>query len=371
MRRIIFTVVLIIMSFSFCTHSFAVDDSQSIAEKAGEELFSSIDYDIQKVLEDMGISEDTFGNISNFSMQNITDFFSQTLKEKIEKCLKDILFLLSVILIIGAITSLFLGEKNENMVSLLSCVIMVLLMVNLVKGSLSAAMSVLRLSGKFMLSFVPIYTMIISFAGNTASALTYNSLVMAFAELLSSFISYFSADLLGVFFCLAISFSMNEEININRFISAVNKTVSLVLGLLSGLFTGFLSIKGVLSVSLDSISVKGIKFLISSLIPIVGSAISDAYSSLVGSINLIKGSIAVVGILVIIIINLPVILETLIYYIAFSLLSNVSELLGNKRLGETLRCFSCGLRILLLLCVFEMFILIISTGIMLTLKGTV
>lgn len=371
MKKVVLIIISAIMLFAFSNKSKAVDNYQMFEESVSDELFSSIDSDVMEILKDMGISEGSLSDVSNFSLKNITRFFSDTLKEKIKKCLKDILLLLSVILVVGSVSSLFLGENNEGMVSMLSCIVTVLLMVNIIEDSLSAAMSVLRLSGKFMLSFVPVYTMIISFAGNTASALTYNSLVMAFSELLSSFISYFSADLLGVYFCLAISFSINERMNVNRFISAVNKSTSVVLGLISGLFTGFLSVKGILSASLDGVSVKGIKFLISSLIPVVGSAISDAYSSLIGSINLIKSSAAFIAILVILIINLPIILENLIYYISLSLLSNVSDMIGSKKLGETLRCFSCGVRILLLLCVFEMFILIISTGVMLTLKGTV
>lgn len=363
--------LLIISSLLFSLSCHSVNSAEEIGAEVKGELFGLIDKDILDVLDNMGISEDSFSNIYSFSLKNISDFFSETLKEKLEECLADISLLLCVTLITGVISSLFSDGKSSSLISLMGTVTVTLIIISVTEDSLSAALSALRLSGSFTLSFVPIYTMIISFAGNTASALTYNSLIMTFAEALSSFISYFSADLLGIFFCLTISFSLNENINIARFISAVNKVSSISLGLLSGLFTGFLSIKGVLSVSLDSVSVKGIRFLISSLVPVVGSAISDAYSSLVGSINLIKGSVAIVGILVIVIINLPVILHTLIYYLSFTVIGHISDMLCTSRVGDTLRCFAAGIRILLLLCVFEMFILIISTGIMLTLKGTV
>lgn len=370
MKKLISTIIIII-SFSICLafHSFGVNSAEDLSGEIKGELFDIIDKDVLDILESISISEDSFGEIYSFSLKNISDFFSETLSQKVKACLGDISLLLCAVLIVGVISSFLSDGKKDNLISLLGTVCVTLLIITQTKNCLSAALSVLRLSGSFTLSFVPIYTLIISFAGNTASALTYNSLVMAFGEVLSSFISYFSADLLGVFFCLTISFSLNENINIGRFISAVNKTVSVVLGLLSGLFTGFLSIKGILSASLDSVSVKGIRFLISSLIPVVGSAISDAYSSLVGSINLIKGSVALVGILVIIIINLPVILQTLIYYLSFTILGHISDMICTSRVGDTLRCFATGIKILLLLCVFEMFILIISTGIMLTLKG--
>ena len=94
-------------------------------------------------------------------------------------------------------------------------------------------------------------------------------------------------------------------------------------------------------------------------------------SVIIGSINLIKGSVAIVGIFVILIINIPVLVETLIYYLSFTAMSYLSDSFSGVRVGETLRGIACAVRILMLLCVFEMFILIISTGIMLSLKGTV
>jgi stage III sporulation protein AE len=105
------------------------------------------------------------------------------------------------------------------------------------------------------------------------------------------------------------------------------------------------------------------------MIPIIGSSISEAYSSLIGSINLIKGSVAIVGILVIIIINIPIIFDVLTYYIIFNLISYVADSLAVKRAADALKCFSSGMRILLLVCIFEMFIVIISTGILLSVKN--
>ncbi len=370
MKKLIFVILSVLFIFIFSAETFAFDvDMNNIEESVGEKLFSFIDPDVLAALDEIGIEEENLESIYNFSPDNISRFFSTTLKDKLQKCFKDVFLLLSVIMITGTVSSLFVGSSKEPFISQMSVIIITLLMVNTVSRSVSTVISVLKLSGNFMLSFVPLYTLIISLSGNTASALTYNSLVLVFAETFSSVITYIIPDLIGVLFCLSISFSMNEGINTSRFINAVNKSVSVILGVAAGAFTGFLSLKNVLSVSVDSISVKSIRFLISSLIPVVGSSISEAYSSLIGSINLIKGSVAIVGILVILIINLPVIFETLFYYFSFSALSHLSDSFSGVRAGDALRSFSCGMRILLLILVFEIFILIISTGIMLTLKG--
>ncbi len=372
MKKSIFFLLFLIFFIhisALSTPAIDYENIDSIESDIKGELRSVIDDEVLDILEDIGLQDLNFDNVYNISFENITSFFSVTLKNRVEVCSKVFFELLSVVMLTGIITALFKDDSDNSLISVLSVIVVTLLTVNTISDTLSSVVSVLEMSGKFMLSFVPIYTLIISLSGNAASALTYNTLVMGLAEFISSVITSGATDLIGAFFCLSVSFSLNSSMNVNRFIAAVNRIVSTVLGLSASLFTGFLGIKNILSMSVDSLSVKGIRFLIGSLIPIVGSSISEAYSSLLGSINLIKGSTAVIGILVIIIINVPVIFETLAYYISFSVLGYVSDSVYAHQTGDVLRCFSCGIRILLLLCVFEMFILIITTGILLSVKN--
>lgn len=368
-------VLLIILSISFAVgfsvQAIATENTyaEDVESNVQSELSDIIDKDVKEVLEEIGLTDFSFNEIYNISFSKITSFFAETMREKIGSALKDFTELLAVVLLLGIVGAFFKGYTDENFINILCSVVVILFAVNIVKDSIGSMVSVLQSSGKFMLGFAPIYTLIISLSGNTASALTYNTMAVFIAEFVSSVISFTSVDLIGLYFCLGISFSMNENINLSRFISVVGRVVSISLGLIASTFTGFLSLKNILSVSVDRVSVRSIRFLISSLIPVVGSSISDAYSSLLGSINLIKSSVAIVGILVIVIINTPIILETLAYYLAFNLLGYTADILSANKTGDIFRVFSCGIRILLLLSVFEMFILIITTGIMLSVKG--
>ena len=372
MKKLIYFTVLVSLLTGFLSVSVSAVDLSNpdeLQSKITQELSEAIDSDTAEALEKIGLKDFSFDEIYSISFDNITAFFADTLKEKAEHIIKDFAQLFCVIMFIGILSALVNQTSDYKMTEILSVVILTVLAVNAINGSLGAVVSVLSLSGKFMLGFAPVYTLIISLSGNTATALTYNTFAMLFAQLISSLISTHIVDLIGVFFCLGISFAMNGSVSISRFSSCVNRLVTTSLGFIASVFTGFLSLKNILSVSVDRVSVRSIRFLISSLIPVVGSSISDAYSSLLGSINLIKSSVALVGILVIVIINTPIIVETLIYYISFNLLGYLSEGLSLGRAGEVFRVFSCGVRILLLLCIFEMFIMIITTGIVLSVKN--
>ncbi len=353
--------------FSFSPVAYCLDIGE-ISDEISSELFSAMDGDVADILDSMGINSENFLSYQDASLSGIGNFFKTTLKDRALSCFKKTSSLFAVTLIL-CLVSLLMGDDDKGYLSLISGCAVSLMSVSLIENCLSAAVSVLKLSGNFMIAFVPVYTAVISFSGGAASAFTYNSLVLFFAEAVSGIISSLTVDLTGIFFCLALAFSVGEAISLDRFLSFVNKAVGLVLGFFASVFAGLLSIKGVLCVAVDSVAVKGIRFLISSMIPVVGASISEAYSSVLGSINLIKGSVAAVGIVAVIIINLPVVTENLIYCTVFSFLGFMSESCGDGRTAGILRCFSGGIRILLLLCVFEMFLLIISTGIMLSIKG--
>ena len=364
-----FLTVSLISCLFLPVQAFSDAEPEKIKEEISNELESSIDSDIREKLKYMGLEDFEPESIFNVSLDSISKFFSDTLKEKLVNNSKLFFELLGVILLAGIILSILTDDDKSDFLEIIVMIVVVLSSVCAVSVTLPAVISALEASKKFMLSFVPVYTLIVSFGGNPSGALTYNTLVLGFAEIVSALITTNITNFMGVFFCLGISFSFNSSINIGRIISGVNKIFSTIIGFAASVFTGFLSLKSILSVSIDSVSVKGIRFLISSMIPIIGSSISEAYSSLIGSINLIKGSVAIVGILVIIIINIPIIFDVLTYYIIFNLISYVADSLAVKRAADALKCFSSGMRILLLVCIFEMFIVIISTGILLSVKN--
>ncbi len=357
--------------FYFTSFFVFAQETEYNEEYFSDSLFSVIDNKTVDALEELGIDSLDYEKIYSVSFSNLVDYFSEDLKTIVKGCVYDTFLLFCVLIILGVVSTYFQIDKKDSLISVLSVIVVSLISISRINPILSTVLSAMKMNSTFMLSFIPIFTLLISLSGNPGSAVTYNSLALIFAEGISAFINNAAVELIGIYFCISNSFSLNNMMNINRFINIVNKAVSFVIGFISCGFTGLLSIKGILSSAVDGASAKSIRYLLSSLIPIVGSSISDAYSSLVGSINLIKSSVAVVGIIVILIINIPSLAEGFFYCISYSALSYLSEVMGNDEISGVLRAFSSGIRILLLLSVLEIFILIISTGIMLNIKGAV
>jgi stage III sporulation protein AE len=69
--------------------------------------------------------------------------------------------------------------------------------------------------------------------------------------------------------------------------------------IICSIVTAVLSIKGILSNIADTVAVKGTKLLVSSVVPIIGGSVSDAYASVVNSLLLLRSSVGIFGIVAI------------------------------------------------------------------------
>lgn len=365
-KKLFFSIIVIflLLSCSFCVSAQKYDE-----EYFEDGFFSVIDDDTKKALDYFGVDDLDFDKIYSVSLSEISEYFSEDMLSSLKSTVSDFFLLLSVILINSVAASFFQTDKKDKTLSMLSTAVVIIIAVQKLNPLINVLLSTMKLNGDFILAFIPIFTLLVALSGSPGGAVTYNTLALLFSEGISAFINNFASQLLGGYFCLAISFSMNRMMNINRFLNTVNRITGFAIGFLACVFSALLSIKGVLSVSIDSASAKGIKFLLSSLIPIVGSSISDAYSSLVGSMSLIKGSVAAIAILVVVIISFPAVFEGVLYCISFSLLSYIAELFDLTEISSAMKVFYTGVRILILLSIFESFVLIISTGIMLNMKG--
>ena len=363
------TLIVSFILFLILILSFNVQATDEIRQDLSERLFSDMDSELKNALEDFGIDSFDYEKIYKVSVGNVFAYFSEGIKGYFVRALNVFSKVFAVIILAGTVSLVTDEKKYKNTLNIIVIPVVTVMLVKEINLCLSSALSLLRLNSNFMISFVPVYAIAIAVGGNPATALTYNSLVLGCAEIISAVIDYGITDLIGCFFCISIGFSVNTNVNFARFISTVNRFISFYLGLVSSVFASLLSVKGIFASATDSVAAKGIRFTIGSLIPVIGSAISEAYSTLIGSLGILKNSVAIIGIFAVILLNTPVVAELLIFNIFLNTLSFISELYDCGGLSDTLKAFACGIKIINLAVIFEAFILIISTAIMMSIRG--
>lgn len=356
---------VVVLTTTFAVSAYSDYDAE-LSSETQDNLFSAIDDKTEKILSEFGI--DDLSGAYDVSFSDIAGYFSTNVKEKAAEAIKCFFSLFTVTLLIAILKSILEEKGTTDAFELLSIAVSSVIGVNFLYPVVNSIVSVLTVSGSFIKAYIPIFAGIIAASGKPASALTYNTLVLAMAEILSAVCSEYAIHIIGAFISLSIGFSLNNSISPDRISRLFNRAISLIFGFSAGTFASILTIKGSVSAAVDSASVKSIRYLISSMIPVIGSSISEAYSSILGSIGLIKGSAAIIGIVSILIINVPALIQGLLYYAAMNILSLCGIALDCKKLSGFYGCLCCAVKFLLILTVFEIFLLVISTGLLLSFK---
>ena len=151
----------------------------------------------------------------------------------------------------------------------------------------------------------------------------------------------------GVLLALGVTGSVTGDSRLQGVGKMIRRAAGWALGLVLILFIGLMTLQTSVSAAADTVTAKSAKYLLGSLIPVVGSSVSDAVMAARGCIDLIRTSVGGFGILVIAAIFLLPMVRVLAWYCAFSIGSFLGELLGAKALRSLMDSFASGFGLLL------------------------
>lgn len=165
---------------------------------------------------------------------------------------------------------------------------------------------------------------------------------------------------------LSIASNLSDKIQIGNLAKFLKSGVVWFLGFIITIFVGVLSLEGTLTSSVDGLTIKGIKTVATSVIPVVGKALGDSVDTVLGATSLIKNSIGFVGIIIVLGICILPIIKLAVLSVMYSLVSAVSEPLADKKIVDVISQMAGVFKVLLGVVFFLAVLLII--GIALTLK---
>ena len=216
--------------------------------------------------------------------------------------------------------------------------------------------------GDFLLSFIPVFTGIISVSGKPLSAFAYNATLVGVVEAVSFTAQNLLIPLSGVYLALCLTGAVSDQIQIGGITRSIKKVVLWALGFLMTIFIAILTIKSFVANSADSVTLRAGKYLIGSFVPVVGGAVSDALTVLQGSFAVVRSTVGAFGILAILICFLPGIVSILLMNAALKIAQIVSDMLNVKRVSGLLEATSFVLTLMqsILICYGVMVLISIS-----------
>ena len=343
---VIITVVFVLIALS-CVCANA-EEGEMIYDMSN--VFDSLSDDIKQSLQNMGVDLGDFSKLANLSFENVMGEILSLALGNISSPLKGLVNITALLLLCSVISayngSLSCDISNSLNITATLCITCAAVVPAV--GVIASTGSVICTASNIMLAYVPVMVVIMASSGSVAGSASYG-------EGVSQLSSKIIVPLLNMFLGLSITSSVSPSVNLSGFMSMISKSVKWLLGFAMTIFTAVLTFRQLISVSVDNVSTRAVRFTLNSFIPIVGSALSDAYKVVQGSIGLLKSGIGIIVILSVTIVFMPVILQGVMWMFTLWIGKSTAEVLnlnGPAKLLENISSVFSTL-IAVLLCIMS------------------
>lgn len=373
MRKVKIFAVCVLIILSFSVNAYAAGESEyyngQVKSSGAEDILSGLDSETKERLGELGIEDVNFSSLFDVSFSKIFSFVKKAAEGKLESPLKSLMKLLSVIILIAVCESFMPDDdKMKNVINMAAVLFSATVIISPLYDAMESAVSSVGVCADFMKSLIPVLVGIVSASGNPSLAVSFQSCAFAAAEAISALGKNYVVPIVGAVTALDLTGSLMPSMKLSGITELVKKTVIQTLSFTATLYVSFLGIKGALANAADTVASKGIKLVISSAVPIVGGAVSEAYSGIIGSLVLVRSTVGIFGIIVIAVITVPSMLQLLFWIFALKLGAAAGEVFSLGGVSSLLKALSCAITLLNVVILFGAVLFIISLALLLSLK---
>ena len=363
-----------LLLFCFSLNAECAQNSELFEEQleasGAEELFDVLTRDELELLGKLGLDEIDFDSVFSPSLRSVADLFGQIIRNEYTLPLEALSVAAMCVVALAAVSQLLPdGIRASKTVGLTANIITALSVVIPLSSCITRAVSAVSLSSSFVTALIPVLAAVITASGKPILALTYNSLSFAAAQVVSSLGNGVIRPVIQVVLSLSVISSVSQSSDISKIVEFAKKTAIFIMSLSATVFVTMLSLKGMLAASADTVTVRGIRFLIGNMIPVVGGAVSDAYQSIVGTLSLVRNTVGVFALAAVAVINLPVITECVMWVLSLNLLALLGDIFSQSSLCGLFRAVSSAVVLLCVTVVLETLVFLLSLGLILVIGG--
>lgn len=367
----IISISLVIISTVAVNAEENADESSFLYDLSG--IYNSLSDEAKQSLKDIGAASADPNTLSEISFNSIVAEILDLAGENVSSPLKGLISI-TALLLLSSILSAYKSTLNSDISTALNITTTLCITCAVAVPAISVinnTASVISTASNLMIAYIPIMVVIMATSGHAVSGASYYSMMLAAGEGVGQLSSKVIVPLLNMFLGLSITSSVSPDINLSGFINMFSKAIKWILGFGMTIFTAVLALKQLITSSLDDVSTRAVRFTLNSFIPIVGSALSDAYKTVLGSVGLLKSGVGVFVILSVAVVFLPVILQSIMWIFTLWIGKSTAEVLGLSQPAKLLEAINVVFSTMLAILLCIMSIYIISTAIVLIAgKGT-
>ncbi len=364
---ILLVIVCVIMLFAF----IMTNENLSAENLAMDELQKELEENVDKSLEDIDFSdlvqfENSFGGFTYEG--GITQLFKDILSGEynggfadtfnliinmLGVSLKGFLPLLVTLIaiavvfsIVSGLTSGFMSNSTTEIIHFVCYSAMIVILMTEVTFLITSSVKTIKNMSAFMEVIFPIMLTLVTALGGIATTATYSPMMTVLSVGVAKIINNIVLPCFIATMALSIVGFISKDIKLNKLTKFFKSAGEIIIGVVFGLFTTFVTTNGISGAITDNISIKSAKFAIASYVPILGGYLSEGLDLAVASVMLVKNAIGVGGVIFMLSIVLAPVVKILIFSLGLKLVAGIIEPIGNKRMSEIIYVISKNLTLL-------------------------
>ncbi len=378
MKKIIYIGIIIFLLLNITAPITKANEEETIKEQQEEFGISEFIEEAQnysgEFFEDMDMNE-----ILNSAIKGEVD--NQTFFQKILNLLGgelvDGLTVLGSILAIVIIHSILksVSESLENdTISKLIYYVQYILIVTIVMMNFSDIVQVVKDTCNNLIGFmnilIPLLISLMIYTGSIATSGILEPIILFLINFIGNIIQTVIIPIVLIFTSLIVISKISDNVQIDKLSKFLKSGVVWFFGIILTIFVGVISLEGTLSSSVDGITSKTTKAVVSSAIPVVGKILGDAVDTVLGAGILLKNAVGLIGVIVVIGICIIPILKLGILTIAYKVLSAICEPIADKNITSLLDQIGDVYKIFLAILCSISVMLIVGTALVVKISNT-
>ena len=289
------------------------------------EFFEGID--IQEIL-----NSAIKGDIDNTSMyQRILNLFGKEVKTGITSLLS-----ILVIIIIHSILKSICENLENDTIGKLIYYVQYIAIVTVIMSNFSDIITMVKETANnlvgFMNALIPILISLMLYTGSITTSGLLEPIILFMIQLTGNLMENVLIPLILIIVSLSIVSKIGDNIQVDKLSKFFKSGVIWFLGIILTIFVGVISLEGTMSSSIDGITAKTAKTIVSSAIPIVGKILGDAVDTVLGCGVVLKNALGLVGVIIVIGICIMPILKLGVLTICYKLIAGICEPIADSKI---------------------------------------
>ena len=326
--------------------------------KSSEEYMGEFfeDVDVNDILQDA-----MKGEVDNGSLAKR---FLNLLGKEFVTSIKALGSILAIIVIHSVLKAISESLENDN-ISKLIYYVQYILIITIVLTNFSDIVKMVQDTTTNLVAFMnmlfPLLITLMMSTGSIATSGVIEPIILFMINFIGNMIQDVLLPLIMIFVALVILSKLSSQVKIDKLSKFMKSGIVWFLGIILTIFVGVVSLEGTMSSSVDGITAKTTKAVVSSAIPVVGKILGDAVDTVLGCGIILKNAIGLVGVIIILGICIVPIIKLSLMTILYKLLAGITQPIADEKITSLLEQIGD---------IFKMFLAILSSISFMIIIGT-